>query len=90
MVPLFIERPVDRLRYFSGGVLLDLHCCAKIIGDEGAQVIGVICRINSGVNVRRQAALGAANCVSLSPRFRGKTIPRMVWSIPSTAPLASA
>lgn len=39
---LLVERPVDGLGPAARRVLLDLGRCTDVVGDEGAQVVGVV------------------------------------------------
>lgn len=105
-MPLFVERPVDRLHDRSRRVLFDLSAGPEVVGDKPTQMISVIgCirhhmpdafqpfdqaarlravtpltgrdrdadrqakRVNRCVDLRRQAAFGATDRVSLNPPF---------------------
>lgn len=48
-MPLFVEGPVDVSVFAAGRVALDVGCRAEVIGDEAAQVIGVVGRVHDDV-----------------------------------------
>ena len=55
LVPLFVEPPVDGRRDGAAGIGFDLREGAKIVGNEGAQRIGVIGGIGDDVTNALQA-----------------------------------
>ena len=54
-MPLFVEPPVDGGRDGAAGIGLDLREGAEIVGDEGAQRIGVVGGIGDNVTNALQA-----------------------------------
>ena len=41
-VPFLVECPIDVSAFTAGRVAFDVRCCAKIIGDECPQMIGIV------------------------------------------------
>ena len=61
-MPLLVEQPIDWPIFLSGGVSLDMCGCVQIIGDESAQMIGVIGRVHDDV-LRGCEAFDQAACL---------------------------
>jgi len=61
-MPLLVEQPIDWPIFLSRGVSLDVCGCVQIIGDESAQMIGVIGRVHDDV-LRGCEAFDQAACL---------------------------
>lgn len=67
---LFVEAPVHRLSRGAGWVLLDLRVRSEVIGNEPAQVIGVIGRIRHDMSDARKPLDQATRLRTIAPLTR--------------------